>query len=362
MIARLPSTRVTALTLAGRPTSPRLMLYAERASGAVLLWQSMLPGIQGTVELPGQPIASEWAAALEQVRSLLADPVTAPTRLRLVIESDAPCRVRLAQLQLAVQADFELLQVPQKLVFGGERVQHAELALTLPAGAGVRALRLAGRVVADAAADAAAGSAPVEARRGALLGADQAAWQPIDLVAPRRCAGLALYWQPLSEALRLSVRLRTDAQTGPGARVVASAEAALTTPEAGWLALRWPTIDLQAQRLWVELTVVEGMGLWPFGDGPAGWTETHGAPTLRQALPQALRLQALGPADEAPSSLRPISLHLGHQVVAPTLPAGALSLEIPTPLLPLLDTLPLRFASGVRGQVTVDSARLRTTV
>ena len=358
VLLRLPSSRVPALTLAGNPTSPRLKLFAEQGAGSVLLWQSMLAGAQGTVELPAQPIATEWAGALEQLCRLMADPATMPVRLRLDIESDAPCRVRLTQLHLALEAEFELLEAPRQLAFGGDRVEQAALELALPAGVSARGLRLAGRVVAEAAADAAAGAAPADLRRGALLGTDQAALQPFDLAAPTRSTGLALYWQPLSDTLQLRLRLLADAGTGPSAQVLSACEASLATPEAGWLALRWPAIDLQARRLWAELTVVDGLGLWPFGAGPAGWTETHAAPKLRQALPQALRLQMLGPPDEE-AGARPISVRLGDEVVAAALPVDALSLEIPTPLLPQLATHPLQFISGIRSRVTIESARLR---
>lgn len=360
VLPRVPSYRVPALTLTGSPTSPRLKLYAEQVAGSVLLWQSMVAGTQGTVVLPAQPIATEWAAAMEQLRTLAADPAAAPGRLRLDIESDAPCRVRLTQLQLALVAEFELLEAPRKLAFGGDRVEQAALELTLPAGVSIQGLRLAGRVVADTAADAAAGAEPADLRRGALLGADQAALQPLDLAAPTRCAGLALYWQPLSDALQLRLRLRADAGTGPSAQIVAACEASLATPEAGWLALRWPTIDLQAQRLWAELTVIDGTGLWPFGTGPTGWTETRSDRTRRQVLPEALTLQPLAPPGDEDDP-RPISVRLGDQVVAVALPVNALSLEVPTPLLALLATQPMRFVSGIRGRVTVQSALLRTT-
>jgi hypothetical protein len=352
-------TRVPALTVAGTPTSPRLKLFAEQPAGATLLWQAMAAGVQGAaLALPGGAIADEWAAAIEQLRSLLANPATAPTRLRLDIESDAPCRTRFAALQLTLEAELELLQAPQKLGFGGARLEEATLALELPAGVAARGLKLVGRVVADAAGAPAAGSAPPDGRRGALLAADQVALQLLDLPAPARLAGLALYWQPLSQTARLRLRLLLDDGNGPGAKALAVAEASIETPQAGWLALRWEAIDVQAQRLWAELTVIEGSGLWPFGVGPAGRIETHATPPLHQDLPEALALQVIGTGSDG-AATRPIAVRCGAQVLQPALPAAALVLEVPPALLATLSAQPVVFAAAVRGSVTIESARLR---
>jgi hypothetical protein len=349
---------VPKLTLAGRPTSPRLKLVAEQAAGSVLLWQAMLAGEQGTVTLPAQPVADEWAPALEQLLRLAADPDTAPTLLRLDIESDAPCTVTLVQLQLALQAEIELLVEPVQLAFAGDQPEEAPLPLVLPAGLVAQGLRLSGRVVADGGADAAAGAAPGDGRLGGLLTADQAALQPMDLAQPISLAGVSIYWQPLSDTLRASVRLYADGGNGPGGRVLVERPLSLDTPQAGWLAVRWPAIDLQAQRLWVEVAVVEGAGLWLFsGDALAGWVETRGAAASRLALPQGLRHAAI-PAVAEDVQTRPIALRIDGETIAATLPAGALALEIPQGMLPWLATHPLVFTGGVRGSVTVESARL----
>jgi len=360
--ARMASALVPALTFAGSPTSPRVKLFAERDGGDMLLWQALMPGEQGTVTLPAGPVADEWAPALEQLRALAADPAGAPALLRLDIESDAPCRVTALQLQLALEADFELLAEPQKLSFGGAQSEQALLPLALPAGAAAEALTLAGRVVADGDADAAAGAAPADGRRGALLAADQTALQPLDLAQPASIAGLAIFWQPLSDLLQLRLRLLADGGNGPGARVLAERAVSFDTPQAGWLALRWPAIDLQAQRVWAELAVVEGAGLWLFGSGGAtGWVDLRATPAQRQPLPEGLALQPIAPPAEG-SAERALAVTLGDQTVAATLPVGALQLAVPKAMLPLLATHPLAFTGGVRGSVTLESARLAVRV
>lgn len=352
------SALVPSLTLAGSPTSPRLRLLAEQPSGTLLLWQALLPGEQGTVTLPAQPVGDEWAPALEQLRRLAADAATAPALLRLDIESDAPCTVTFTQLQLALQAEIELLLQPQKLAFGGDRPEEVVLPLDLPASLGAQALRLSGRVVADGDADAAGGTVPVDGRQGALLAADQVAVQPVELAQPMSLAGLSVYWQPLSDTVRVGLRLRADGGNGPGARVLVERTLSFDTPRGGWLAVRWPAIDLQAQRVWVEWGLLEGAGLWLFsGAGAAGWIETRGVVAARQALPQGLLCAAI-PAGAEGSSTRPIAVRIDGQAVVAALPADVLALEVPQAMLPLLATHPIAFVGGVRGSVTVESARL----
>ena len=351
------SALVPSLTLAGSPTSPRIRLLAEQPSGTLLLWQALLPGEQGTVTLPAQPVGDEWAPALEQLRRLAAEAATAPALLRLDIESDAPCTVTFTQLQLALQAEIELLMQPQKLAFGGDRPEEVLLPLDLPAGLAAAALRLSGRVVADGDADAAGGTVPVDGRQGALLAADQVAVQPVELAEPVSLAGLSVYWQPLSDTLRVGLRLCADGGNGPGARVLVERTLSFDTPRGGWIAVRWPAIDLQAQRVWVEWALLEGAGLWLFsGAGAAGWIETRGVVAARQALPQGLLCAAI-PAGAEGASTRPIAVRIDGQTVVAALPADVLALEVPQAMLPLLANHPIVFVGGVRGSVTVESAR-----
>ena len=356
---RVASSLVPSLTLAGRPTTPRLRLVAEQAGGETLLWQALLPGEQATVNLPAKSIADEWAPALEQVRGLCAKPTTTPSRLRLDIESDAPCQVTVLAAVLALQGEIELLSEAQQLAFDGQQVMALPLLLNLPAGVTATGLRLAGRVVAESGADANATATPTEGRLGALLSAEQTAVQPLQLDQPAAVAGLALCWQPLSSDVQMTVRLHSDGGKGPGNLVLAEQTLQADTAQAGWLALRWPALDLQAQRLWVRLTLSTGAGLCLFDSGTTtGWLESGGATVPGAPLPQGLAMTLLQ-AQPVGQALRAIGVHLAGQTVAATLPAGPLSVDIPAPLLPLLATHPITFTGGVRGSVTVESARLR---
>lgn len=361
---RLLANDVPALVLSGAPTSPRLKLFAEGPGPApTLLWQSLLSGEQGTVDLPAKPIAEEWADAFQRLLGLLNDkPGKRPTGLRLDVESDAPCRVTLLQLALVLESEVELLAEAWTARFDGGQPEDRALPITLAAGSAAQGLVLRGRVVADAAAGADGGPGPADARLGALLAADESALQPLDLAQPASLAGLALRWQPLSDAVRLRLRLRADGVNGPASRVLAEAESKADTRGLTWLALRWPALDLQAQRLWLEATVLEGLGLWLFtdADGPAGWTESAGTPPQRLPLPRALVFTAASAPGTGSGAARAIALRLGQRTLASELPAGALAVTVPADALDPLATQPLVFSGGLRASVTIDTARLVT--
>jgi hypothetical protein len=351
------------LTLQGAPTSPRLKLFAELADAApaMLLWQALLPGEQASAELPAQPIADEWAPAFEQLRTLAGDAATRPALLRLDIESDAPCTVTLTQLQLALDADFELLAEAQRFDFDGQSRRSAALALDLPAGGSPEALRLGGRVNIEAGSDAGAAALPADGRRGALLGADQAVVQPVQLAAPASLAGLALAWSPLSDMVTGRLRLLADDGGRPGARVLVEQAFEIDTPQLDWLALRWSAIDLQSQTLWIEFSLLGGIGLWLFATtpvAPAGWIEQGAVlPPTRLLLNETMALHWLAPAADG-ANQRAVGVRIAGNVIASELPAQTLALQVPKPSLALLAAHALQFTGGARGSVTVESALL----
>ncbi|MEO6409180.1 MAG: hypothetical protein ABIO45_10575 [Burkholderiaceae bacterium] len=349
---------VAALSLAGRPSSPRLSLLAERAGTSTLLWQALLPGEHELALLPEASIDVEWAGALEHLRAMGEGVEGLPERLRLEIESDAPCNVRFDALELGLHAIFELLAEPRRFGFDGDRVQSLPLELTLPASAAAQGLRITGRVVSEPQADA--GTGTTAQNLGALLHADRAALQPVELAAPITLAGVAFDWLPLSSALQLRMRVLADDGSRPSGRVLAATTQTFETAQATHLVARWPALDLQAQTVWIEATPLEGAGLWQFADAAIdrpGWTETKGTEPQRDALPLGLRLQLLGEV-AGDGAMRPVAVRLDGQVLAPTLPAGRFELDVPGLLLPLLATQPIVFEASVRAGVTVESARL----
>lgn len=355
---------IHSLSFDGVPTTPRLMLVAEQPGGAeTLLWQEMRPGVQAAaVTLPGVPVAEAWQPAIDQLRKLLADPDAArrPERLRLDIESDAPCAASFSTIALVLEAELELLAAPAEASFDGQRPDGAALPVGLPAGIpamSMKTLTLRGRVTADAGADALGNSAAGDMRRGALVEAGQAALHALDLAAPVALAGITLWWRPLSSGLVARLRLLADGGGAPAARVIAEAGVAVPTPAAGWIAARWPAVDLQAQRIWVEWSVDEGAGLWIFAAAgkAAGWVDTRGG--TRRSLPEPLALQPL-PAAAPGEEARPVRFVIGMTTLADKLPEGDLQVVLGPPNLFQLAFRPIVIVGGTRGKVSVDSARL----
>lgn len=361
---------VPTITLRGVPTSPRARLLMEARGDApeTLLWQALLPGEQGTVTLPQAPLADEWAPALEQVRKRLADedpPIASPVLLRLDIESDAPCRITLAQAALALDADFEGLPAEARVDFDGTRVQTQALPLALPAGS-LQGLTLAGRVGGGTAADAgAAGGLPADLRRGLLLSGAARVLVHALLSDPLRSGGLSLAWHPLSDAVVLTLRLLGDAGDAPSAVPLVELTLRADTPAPGWLALRWlESLDLQARHLWLEVTVDEGSGLW-LADAAAP-VPTQGHIEARDTQPphrQPLGLQPafawLPPALAATADQpRQVGLFSGSQVLATAL-GERFELACPGALLPAIASQGLQARSGSAARLTLLSARAR---
>lgn len=362
--AAVLSANLSSLSFDGVPTTPRLRLVAEQPGGAeTLLWQELQPGAQtAPLTLPSQAVAAAWQPAIEQLLALAtgADSAKHPERLRLDIESDAPCAASFSALALALEIELELLAAPAEVAFDGIRVDGAALPIVWPASlplAAATALTLRGHVAAEAGADALGAGAPADARRGALVEAGQAALHALDLAAPARLAGVTLCWRPMSSRLAARLRLLADGDGAPAAHVLAQAELAVDTPGAGWIAVRWPALELQAQRVWLEWSLAEGAGLWLFAaaGSAAGWVDTRGG--TRRNLPEPLAFAPL-PAPAAGETQRPIRLAIGPSVLAEPLAEGALEVVLRPPALEQLAERAILVAGGTRGKVTVESARL----
>ena len=368
-LAHQASHVVPALVLRGAPTSPRatLVMVARGDAPETLLWQALLPGEQGTVTLPQQPLATEWAPALEQVRKRLAAEAPrseAPLLLRLDIESDAPARVTLLQATLALEAEFEVLPAELRIDFDGAGAQAKALPLDLPAGLPLQGLTLTGRVGGGTDTNADVGALPADQRCGLLLGAADRVLVHAVLTAPQRVAGLSLAWLPLSDAVTLTLRLLADAGNAPSVAALAEWSLVAATPATGWLALRGDALDLQAQHLWLELTLRDGSGLWLTDAAEPlptqGHVEQRAGPSARhQPLGQQPRLAWL-PAPSATALQQPRRVGL---FVADVLLAAQLderfTLDCPGALLSAVSAQGLQARSGSAARLTLVSARAR---
>lgn len=376
-LMRRGSELVPRIRIAARPASPRLRLLLEGGEadgGDRLLWQALQPGEQDApVTLPAGTLADEWAAALEQVIAFCQrDPAPeALPRLRLDIESDAPCLVRLSQVALGLLADHALLAEPLRLDFDGRQHASRDLEIAPAHGGSPLQLILKGRLRAadtpPAGERAAAGGA--DGRTGLLVEEDQRVTGERRLDAPTTLAGLSFDWHPLSERIEGVLRvLPANARRGtpPLAEQAFDFDTAHPAGAASGplrLAVRWPALDLQAQALRVELSLKEGRGLWLAEAGSHGWrihrtAEDGEGRALGLAL-HAAWLEA-APAATAGGGYEPV-FRLGDQALAFfARDKDRFELRLAAPLLAAWPATPIEVASGVAAEVVVESATLRT--
>lgn len=379
-LMRQGSALVPHIRIAARPASPRLRLMLEgaEADGSDrLLWQAIIPGEQdAAVTLPAAPLSKEWGAALEQVLAFCQrDPVPEVLpRLRLDLESDAPCLVRLSNVALSLQADHALLTAPLRLDFDGTQHASRDLALAPTPGGSPLQLTLKGRL--RAADTPPAGERPtasgVAGRSGLLLEADQRVSGERSLDAPATLAGLSIDWHPLSERLTGVLRvLPAAARRGTPPLIEQTFDFDTAQPAAGAsqplrLALRWPALDLQPQTLRVELSVTEGRGLWLAEAGGAGWRVHRAAEDLAgRALDLALQVAWLeaapGAAAGSTGGSEPVFSLGAHTLAFTDRKQDRFELGIAPPALASWPALPIKVASGAAAEVVVESATLRTT-
>lgn len=379
-LMRQGSELVSRIRIAARPASPRLRLMLEggEADGSDrLLWQAMLPGEQDVpVTLPAGALAEEWGAALEQVIAFCQRD-TAPDvlpRLRLDIESDAPCLVKLSNVALSLLADHALLTDPLRLDFDGKQHASRDLVLAPTHPGSPLQLALKGRLRAADTPPAGAlpGAGGSAGRSGLLVEEDQRVSGELRLDAPATLAGFSLDWHPLSERIEGVLRvLPAAARRGTPPLVeqafdfdTAQPAGTASTPQR--LAVRWPALDLQPQALRVELTVTHGRGLWLAEPGAQGW-RVHRVPEDGEGRAVGLALQAAwleadaGGASGSTVASEPVFSLGTHTLAFTDRKQDRFELSIAPPALAAWPALPIKVASGVAAEVVLESATLRTT-
>ncbi len=314
-----------------------------------------------TQTFKSKTLAKEWAAALEQVLAFCQrDPVPdVLPRLRLDIESDAPCLVKLSSVALSLQAEHALLADPLRVDFDGK--QHASRDLVAPTHDGSPLqLTLKGRL---RAADTPPAGAPPSGggsagRSGLLVEEDQRVSGERSLDAPATLAGFSFDWHPLSERIQGVLRvLPAAARRGTPPLVeqafdfdTAHAAGAASTPQR--LAVRWPALDLQAQALRVELSVTHGRGLWLAEPGAQGW-RVHRVPEDGEGRAVGLALQAAwleadaGGASGSTGGSEPVFTLGTHTLAFTDRKQDRFELSIAPPALAAWPAQPIKVASGV---------------
>jgi hypothetical protein len=174
---------------------------------------------------------------------------------------------------------------------------------------------------------------PAGGRTGVLLESDQSAMRAIALEAPASLAGLTIAWHPLSDRIAGTLRVFADGGNGPAARPLVEAPFEIDTASPGWIAVRWAALDLQPQPLWLQLSLVEGGGIWltdPADAPVSGWHEHLAAPANARS---PLGLAPLcGWLDLPPDGGNPggnLSFAVGNQSLEPARSGGRFTIALP---------------------------------
>lgn len=297
---------LTALRLAGTPGSPRLTLRS--ADGAAVLWQWIEPGPQtASVDFAAADLAKDWQPALEQALTVVDRALVTPNGVKaprpnvlvlpLEIASDGPCRVRVQQAAVEVLLERPLLESPTTLHFDGVTARRQTVPLVVPATA--RWLHVDGAWTASGGAASAGDWGAV----GVLLADGAQARIPLPIGTPQRCAGVAFGWHPLGVRTALRASLVDD-----GGHELAAASLDTDDADAGVYQLRWPAVDLQADRYVLRLAVGDGGGVFAAIDAAGADPIVVNDDTGERALPLAPQVVLLG--SEAPA-VPPVAITLG---------------------------------------------------
>lgn len=288
------------LTLRGQPTTPRVSL--RRAGSAERLFQWLEPGAFATraYAAAGQGLQAALQPGLQRAFEQLrkeAPAGSATLLLELWIESDAPCRLTVAQAALDFLLEAELAPSPSQLVFDGSARVAAPF--TLPAvPAGTRSVMLEGSVLVrgELLSEEAASALPPHTGTGLGLEAGDEAALPWTIDRPHALGGFALGWYGIAQGSRLELSLVMDGAGLPGQSVLARAE---LEPKLGpsMGRVRFARCVVQPGRYWLRVALRRGGGLWLAAPAaaPASIFRKSALDNGLVALPLALLHQPLEP-------------------------------------------------------------------
>lgn len=404
---------VHGLRLRGFPTGPRLgIALPTDLSAPSFFWQ--VPGEvgRGTPEGAGRVTAGQ-ALARELNRTLQRHPLCTCEHLdlALVIESDAPCRFRLDELQLPHHFEVDLqiegsgnFVLPQSdpardkevIRFPGDSLTVETRTLQVPSGVELVEARLEvatsfgnERMVGYGTGDTIApdttppGGTARGGKSGILLTPDHTVGQWINSGQSPNLRGFLLEVMALTKGTELVAHLESDADGTPSGRKLGETSILLT--EAGkkrWVAVRFPSLAQPAPPFWLLLRTSTGRGVWR--------TEPHSGNVhlLERSEPRAPRkLAAVHPGltgayrvlasdgsatrNPGPSSLGeppPLVVSLGGLPVAPETPVNGRIFYALRPLLaPLVDAatpgetiqIPVAFSTATPGFLTLFPPTIR---
>ena len=288
---------LTAVVVRGFPTGPRIGLAppGEEAADTTAIdffWQ--LPGeirdaaaTTGSTEDGGRRLAEALQrlldAYLQGLRDKARENGTAPVipdqvQVPLVIESDAPCQVKLSTLAICYRLIRTTLSagqddVPQdekiRLRFPGDQTTARRVYVSLPGGATVDGVRLkvAPAFGGSPAREVNEGNGPTpapDAAHGVALETERRAAVQVTPAAPLTACGLGLPLLTHAEETVLQVSLQEDWNGLPAGRSLAAAQVTLDAARAkGVFRVDFGTrLALFPQPYWIVVSTAKGAGVW----------------------------------------------------------------------------------------------------
>ncbi len=251
-----------AIVVQGQPTSPRMRLMNPENTESLWQWLEFA-GVQSEPRSV-TVTASQLQPALDRAFATRADGVQSLV-LPLILESDAPCHLQLQSQHFSFKRQANLLTggEPLSLRFSSGQIDTQTLSLQAP-DVVPEALALGFTVAKteDTATAIALPTASSLAKIGFRLQAGDHLAVPIDLVSGVFVCGESIPWWPLDSVARLKLSLHADQGGIPASAAWVTTDLAIEGEEPSWLMFRWPELQLQPGRYWLQLAVEDGIGLW----------------------------------------------------------------------------------------------------
>ena len=358
------------IELQGQAINPRLRLL--NAEAAETLWQWMEAGVHTShvpFESQGEALCTLLAPALKRAFTQyekIDEPKDHSIVLPLLIESDAPCRVILAQATLSLLLEAESLHEPLTYTFDGSRTETKRHPIAAPPGV-PHSLCIDGTLNApqppwqNTPPPMVSGTdlTGIRLSKGDQLGV------PITIDQPLKLSGLALGWYNLADTTDLKISISQDSGGRPAAKALAEGSLSPrdTTPQC--LHCRLDETPLQPGLYWIKLRLLEGSGIWlghPSSSAQNIWQAGEGLPDHIESIPLTLHTVPLSSASKQAETSAAFQIgingvEISHNIPADNTLTGALKNMPPT--LQSQPSWDFEITSSQSLDITIKSIRIR---
>jgi hypothetical protein len=360
----------------GYPTGPRLGIADQALKSINFFWRAdgeigkATPASAGNFSA-GPALAKALGSYLENAWQAVRQagaPLPHSLPVALVIQSDAPCELRVDELQVVYH---RVLAAGDKqfLRFAGNTVVEQTVTLPLPVQATILSASLrAVESLQPQSFASASGAAPftqpeIESRHGVRLSADNPEWaaQSFTPDVAVSAEGVALGVMSITGETEIALELRSD-DAGAPAAALAAAKVALRTPGMRiWVVGSFSKLIVPARFHWLMLRASKGAALWLTEAGPGAvrlgsWSGSVWSPSRTVDGASALMRLVSPPANGASSgTAQPASWRLSLEGVAingSSDPDHSLSFDLTA----ALNSHILSSGSPTEARVTVTSA------